>query len=514
MELRARFLVLPIMQPEDPHPSARPARQPPAVAALGFFPPADEPQVGAAIAPAQIHLEAATLLVEACFRDITIASRLMRADCPGRFWIGPARRADAPVNPAWLPDATAGHVLVEQTPAGLALNLAPAMRAELRTPTQRLPIPPDVGKADRRLALPAGAHLRIACGEVTFELRAVEAPPLLPRPRLPPGWQTDLRYPLGVALVLAALLGIAHMIPQDPRALSLDVLGVDHRTGRMITIPLDVAKPVIDRVLATTHGTAGGGAAAARGPSGQAGDKLSRETERRVAIRGAATPATARDAAARVRTTGVLAVLNGARSSPLTDLLADGPVLGADAQDVLGNLVATTIGSADGVGGLGTTGTGSGGAGTGDPILGTGALPTLGRFGQGPGGDNHYGRAAGKLGTRTARPPDVIPGDGSVTGRLDKEIIRREVRRHMNEVRYCYNEGLTRRPALEGRLVVHFTIAPTGRVIVAVPQSSTLGMPSVDECVATAVRRWQFPQPSGGGLAIVSYPFQFSRAGD
>jgi TonB family protein len=188
--------------------------------------------------------------------------------------------------------------------------------------------------------------------------------------------------------------------------------------------------------------------------------------------------------------------------------------MGADAQDVLGNLVATTIGADYGIGGLSRIGTGSGGGGTGDPILGTGVLTTIGRFGQGPGGDGHYGRTIGKLGTRTARPPDVIPGVSSVTGMLDKEIIRREVRRHMNEVRYCYNEGLTRKPALEGRLVVHFSVAPTGQVIAAVPQSSTLGMPSVDECVVTAVRRWQFPQPTGGGLAMVSYPFQFSRAGE
>jgi TonB family protein len=500
------------MQPNDSHPRTRPAQQPPLVATLGFVPPDDEPRVAAATAPAPIHLDATTLLVEARFRDITIASRLMRADRPGRFWIGAARRADAPVNPAWLPDATAGHVLVEQSPAGLTLNLAPAMRAELRTPVQRLPIPPDMGQADRRLALPADSHLRIACGEVAFELRAVEAPPLLARPRLPAGWRTDLRYLLGVALALAVLLGIAHLIPQDPRALSLDVFGADHRADRMITIPLDIATPVIDRAPATNRGAAAGGPAAARGPSGQAGDRKSQKTDGRMAIRGTDT---ARAAAARIRNTGLLAVLNGARSSPLADVLANGPVMGADAQDVLGNLVATTDGSGFGVGGLGVTGVGSGGAGTGEPILGTGALATIGRYGHGPGGDGRYGDGVGKLGRHIAKAPEVIPGTGSVVaGTLDKEIIRREVRRHMNEVRYCYDQGLTRKPGLQGRLVVHFTIAPTGRVLVAVPQSSTLGMPSVDQCVVAAVQRWQFPQPAGGGLAMVSYPFLFSPAGE
>jgi TonB family protein len=167
------------------------------------------------------------------------------------------------------------------------------------------------------------------------------------------------------------------------------------------------------------------------------------------------------------------------------------------------------------VGGLGVTGVGSGGAGTGEPILGTGALATIGRYAHGPGGDGRYGDGVGKLGRHIAKAPEVIPGTGSVVaGTLDKEIIRREVRRHMNEVRYCYDQGLTRKPGLQGRLVVHFTIAPTGRVLVAVPQSSTLGMPSVDQCVVAAVQRWQFPQPAGGGLAMVSYPFLFSPAGE
>jgi len=503
------------MQPPDPRPRAH-ITPPPPPAALGLFPPnaGTDAAIAAAAAPAPIHLDAPTLLVEARFRDITLASRVMRADRPGCFWIGPARRADAPVNPAWLADPTAGHALVQQTPAGLTLNLAPAMRVELRTPVQRLALPPDVGQAERRLALPAGSHLLIPCGEVTFELRAVEAPPLLPRPRLPRGWRVDLRYLGGVALALAALLIVAHLIPEDARALSLDVFGADHRADRMMTIPLDVATPVIDKVLASTRGDAGGGARAARGPSGQAGDQRSRRTDGRMAIKGTATPATAREAAARVRTTGVLGLLNGTQSSALTSVLADGPVMGQDAKDVVGNLVATTIGGAYGPGGLGLTGTGTGGAGTGDALLGTGSLTTIGRYGQGPGGDGHYGQAVGRLGRRTARGPDIMIGTASVTGTLDKEIIRREVRRHMNEVRYCYDQGLVRKPELQGRLVVRFTIAPTGRVLAAAPQSSTLMMASVESCVVQAVQRWQFPQPAGGGLAMVSYPFLFSRAGE
>jgi Ca-activated chloride channel family protein len=40
--------------------------------------------------------------------------------------------------------------------------------------------------------------------------------------------------------------------------------------------------------------------------------------------------------------------------------------------------------------------------------------------------------------------------------------------------------------------------------------SSTLGDASVENCIAQAVRRWRFPQPGGGGIVIVTYPFQLT----
>jgi hypothetical protein len=30
---------------------------------------------------------------------------------------------------------------------------------------------------------------------------------------------------------------------------------------------------------------------------------------------------------------------------------------------------------------------------------------------------------------------------------------------------------------------------------------------NVGSCIASAVRRWQFPKPPGGGTVIVTYPF-------
>jgi ribosome-binding factor A len=109
--------------------------------------------------------------------------------------------------------------------------------------------------------------------------------------------------------------------------------------------------------------------------------------------------------------------------------------------------------------------------------------------------------------------PEVVPGVASVRGTLDKEIIRRIVRQHMNEVKFCYDQELVRRPTLAGRISVQFAISPVGHVLTSVMQSTTMDDARVENCVVNAVRRWDFPKPVGGGLVIVLYPFSFSSAG-
>jgi hypothetical protein len=40
-----------------------------------------------------------------------------------------------------------------------------------------------------------------------------------------------------------------------------------------------------------------------------------------------------------------------------------------------------------------------------------------------------------------------------------------------------------------------------------------MGNIRVENCVVQAVRRWEFPKPLGGGIVIVSYPFNFTAGG-
>jgi hypothetical protein len=176
-------------------------------------------------------------------------------------------------------------------------------------------------------------------------------------------------------------------------------------------------------------------------------------------------------------------------------------------------LIGDQIGEAYGLGGLGLVGTGRGGGGTGEGTIGLGTLGTIGKGGGGGNGAG-YGRGVGHLSGRKARAPQIMAGRVDVRGALDKEIIRRIIRRHINEIKYCYSKELQSNPNLNGRVVIQFTIAATGQVVASVVQESSLSNGPVESCIANAVRRWLFPKPMGGGIVVVSYPFVLRSAGE
>jgi TonB family protein len=440
---------------------------------------------------------APALLVEARYRDRTLCSRLLPARSVRPFTVGAGRKADAPVDLIYLPahlPANDNHTLVEATGAGFLVNLSPAMRARLEeTPT----------------------HLRIPCGEVIFDISAVAPAPPVPRPWLGRDWRTDGPYTAGAALALLLLLALVHAVPSDPHALSLDDVGRNIRLDSYKIVPRAIVEP--DPIAAITgRGPAGGSAPSPRasGPSGTAGDRNARPADTRRATKGPALRQDARAVAAYVRANTMLAVLDGPRASALSQVLADTPALGSDADNVIAHLQGRLIASAFGGDGLGPTGTGAGNADEGKPLIGgTPGLGTIGHFGGSNGPQRGYGDNVGRMKPRPPHGIEISIGEVTHRGGLDKEIVRRIVRQHLNEVRFCYEQGLARRPGLAGRVVVQFTIASTGRVLVSALQTSSLGEPPVDACIVGAVRRWEFPQPLGGGIVVVSYPFQLAPAG-
>lgn len=129
---------------------------------------------------------------------------------------------------------------------------------------------------------------------------------------------------------------------------------------------------------------------------------------------------------------------------------------------------------------------GGGGSGSKIPTI-VGGLP--------PGKNRPRGRAQGQFPV--------------VQGALSRDVVKRVVHRHVNQVRYCYEKQLVQNPNLAGRIMVRFVITKTGAVSAASVSSTTLKNVPVESCVVRVVRRMQFPQPQGGGIVVVRYPFRF-----
>lgn len=178
----------------------------------------------------------------------------------------------------------------------------------------------------------------------------------------------------------------------------------------------------------------------------------------------------------------------------------------------IGGLIGTK-GTQIGSGGLGATGSGLGGGGEAE---GLGGLGTKGR-GSGTSG---YG-SGGDFGTSSAGV--LGAGDPILLGAMDKSLVDAVIKRNMAQIRSCYQKELPTTPDLKGTVTIKFTIAKDGTVSKAEIKTgqdsdgqefTSWNHPEVGQRVGDAIcarfLRFQFPEPKGGGIMIVSYPFNFS----
>jgi TonB family protein len=120
----------------------------------------------------------------------------------------------------------------------------------------------------------------------------------------------------------------------------------------------------------------------------------------------------------------------------------------------------------------------------------------------------------GGLGGKQSVDVGIAADDATVMGSLDKELIRQVIARNRGQIRFCYESLLNRYPKLGGKVAIRFTISATGSVVASSLAQSTANNPELEQCVAGRVRTWQFPQPKGGGVVVVTYPFIFKAAGE
>ena len=134
--------------------------------------------------------------------------------------------------------------------------------------------------------------------------------------------------------------------------------------------------------------------------------------------------------------------------------------------------------------------------------------------------------------TITPPPLQIPPPDANTNGNysLSRDVIRRVVWVHINQIKFCYQQALVKQPMLAGRLTAVFQIDPQGHVqslalrdselpplllpgpgsappVVAKPLPLSQA-PQLLSCVGDAMRIWDFPPtPYYSGMTEITYPF-------
>jgi hypothetical protein len=98
-------------------------------------------------------------------------------------------------------------------------------------------------------------------------------------------------------------------------------------------------------------------------------------------------------------------------------------------------------------------------------------------------------------------------------GSLSKVEIAATIRKHLAPIKACYEEQLSKKPNLRGKVTTKFIIAGTGRVQLAKIDQTTMGYALTEKCIIRIIKTMRFPKPRGGGIVRVVYPFMFQKAG-
>jgi hypothetical protein len=91
----------------------------------------------------------------------------------------------------------------------------------------------------------------------------------------------------------------------------------------------------------------------------------------------------------------------------------------------------------------------------------------------------------------------------TVSGRLNPEMIRREVARIEGAVRLCYVEGLERRADLRGNVAIRLVIGRDGALSDVTNGGSDLPDAEVIACTRRAFVGLAFPLPEGGIVTAI-----------
>ena len=185
--------------------------------------------------------------------------------------------------------------------------------------------------------------------------------------------------------------------------------------------------------------------------------------------------------------------------------------LGKDLEGALGHVVAV---NGDGMGGWSIRGNGAGGI-NGDPVQigsplrsGIGLKKGIGELCHGPGPCK-----TSVPPSITSDPPFMCSQESGGASCMDKELIRKVINGHRDQIRFCYELALQKAPALAGKVSVQFAVVSSGMVAAARVENSSAGSEALGDCLVSRVRSWQFPVGARSAGFRVTYPFVFKPSG-
>jgi hypothetical protein len=204
-----------------------------------------------------------------------------------------------------------------------------------------------------------------------------------------------------------------------------------------------------------------------------------------------------------INQTGLLSVLGGTTVSGPSDAIA--AVTNLDAVSVPGATQNNFT-----VGGLkGSLGNGKIAVATGEMVQTKGSRQVLRSAGAGGTGEV----AAMERGTTgkkqvQAMVTATLSRTVKIEGGMSREMVKRVIDQHLEDITYCYETALMSNPSILGRIVFEWKILMDGRVGEIRIVASSVNSHEIHDCIKSAIKSWRFPKPVGSEV-VVSYPFVF-----
>jgi hypothetical protein len=495
----------PVVEPvEARRPAAKAPPPPPAVAVA-----ASKPQVGHADArlrpSASTGKKALGLELRLRWGDQILSEQYLPVGFKGAASVGSSPKATFDVGETSLPEDP--FEVVKGDGQSFQLRFGGKMGGELERKGQVIPLSrtPEQGVAQNDgeaylISLEATDVARVEVGRLTLDVVFQQAPDKVAVP-----WSQRVDWTALNIFLLVFFLGAVGLVATLNRAAAgdeyTDELSANNAVlTKLLIKPPEMQKNPFIQQLNQSKEAGAQSAAAFKGDEGKSGKKNAPERNTKSAPK--AIDPNSKDQARLL----AQKIFGGKGPNGMATLFGTNG-LGGALQAALGGIKGTTVGDAGGVLGMGLKGSGGGGGGTGN-TLGIGSVGTKGVAG----GQGSYGTGVGLGGKKTADIA-IAASDPEITGSIDRELIRRVVRSHLDQLRYCYEVQLTKNPKLSGKVAVKWVVTEQGTVSSSVVAQTTTGNNELDTCVAGRVLTWVFPKPKGGGVAVVTYPFIFKEPG-